>query len=205
MQLALSAYKVLLCTGAVVAGWPSFQWLILVSVRIDLVINSLSHGVPYMNHINVVFTGFCVRHCCWICQASDSDTESGRLPPVSFTNHSVNGNVQNSWSRSNRQSATRDFNPYSFEDSDAGSGSTQQNVGLNGGHVVVNNVAGSRAPLPGFSSFVWRRCLRDSISSSTITMRLHLMLPLSVSTSHLTLATFSSFIVYDDLILSSLV
>lgn len=25
---------------------------------------------------------------------------------------------------------------------------------LNGGHVFVNNVAGSRAPLPGFSSFV---------------------------------------------------
>jgi len=89
-----------------------------------------------------------------MCQASDSDTESAKIPPISFTNHYANGNVQNSWSRSNRQSAARDFNPYAFEDSDVGSGSSQPNFSLNGGHVVVNNVAGSRAPLPGFSSFV---------------------------------------------------
>jgi len=92
-----------------------------------------------------------------ICQASDTETESGGKvrPPMSFTNHYTNGNVQNSWSRSNRQSAARNFNPYSLDDSDVGSSSTQQTfTGLNGGHVVINNVAGSRAPLPGFSSFV---------------------------------------------------
>ena len=71
---------------------------------------------------------------------------------MSFANHYANGNVQNSWSRYNRES--REFNPYSLDDSDVGSGSTQQTFSLNGGHVVVNNVAGSRAPLPGFSSFV---------------------------------------------------
>jgi len=77
------------------------------------------------------------------------------MPPVTFANQYANGNVQNSWSRSNRQSAARDFNPYSFDDSDVGSGSTQQTFNpLNGGHIVINNVAGSRAPLPGFSSFV---------------------------------------------------
>jgi len=27
-------------------------------------------------------------------------------------------------------------------------------VNLNGGRIIVNNMAGSRAPLPGFSSFV---------------------------------------------------
>lgn len=35
---------------------------------------------------------------------------------------------------------------------------------LNGGHVFVNNVAGSRAPLPGFSSFVW--CARNVYCSA---------------------------------------
>lgn len=82
-------------------------------------------------------------------QASDSDVEAGK---TSFTNHYANFNVQNSWSRSNRQNAVHD--PYSVEDSDVTSASTTQALSLNGGHVIVNNVAGSRAPLPGFSSFV---------------------------------------------------
>ncbi len=40
---------------------------------------------------------------------------------------------------------------YSYTDSEADSNYA---VTLNGGHIIMNNMAGSRAPLPGFSSFV---------------------------------------------------
>lgn len=44
------------------------------------------------------------------------------------------------------------FNAYTYTDSEAES--SHYAMSLNGGQVILNNAAGSRAPLPGFSSFV---------------------------------------------------
>ena len=80
-------------------------------------------------------------------QESDSEPESEKdLPPPAFTNHYVNGDVQQSWQRHRTPS-----NLYSYTDSEHDSNYA---VTLNGGHIIMNNMAGSRAPLPGFSSFV---------------------------------------------------
>ncbi|XP_015923362.1 protein sidekick isoform X2 [Parasteatoda tepidariorum] len=81
-------------------------------------------------------------------QGSDSDAESnGKADPHSFVNHyaNVNDTLRQSWKRQ------RPVKPPSYTDSEP-EGSIQ--VSLNGGHIVMNNMAGSRAPLPGFSSFV---------------------------------------------------
>ncbi|KAG8178294.1 hypothetical protein JTE90_025804, partial [Oedothorax gibbosus] len=82
-------------------------------------------------------------------QGSDSDRESdaGKGDPHSFVNHyaNVNDTLRQSWKRQ------RPVKPPSYTDSEP-EGSIQ--VSLNGGHIVMNNMAGSRAPLPGFSSFV---------------------------------------------------
>ncbi|KFM81271.1 Protein sidekick, partial [Stegodyphus mimosarum] len=81
-------------------------------------------------------------------QGSDSERESdGKADPHSFVNHyaNVNDTLRQSWKRQ------RPVKPPSYTDSEP-EGSIQ--VSLNGGHIVMNNMAGSRAPLPGFSSFV---------------------------------------------------
>ena len=49
---------------------------------------------------------------------------------------------------------------YSYTDSEADSNYA---VTLNGGHIIMNNMAGSRAPLPGFSSF----CLENLFVTSS--------------------------------------
>ncbi|GFS62690.1 protein sidekick [Trichonephila inaurata madagascariensis] len=81
-------------------------------------------------------------------QGSDSERESDdKGDPHSFVNHyaNVNDTLRQSWKRQ------RPVKPPSYTDSEP-EGSIQ--VSLNGGHIVMNNMAGSRAPLPGFSSFV---------------------------------------------------
>lgn len=54
---------------------------------------------------------------------------------------------QNHWPNQNSS-----FNAYQYTDSEAES--SHYAFSLNGGQIVLNNTAGSRAPLPGFSSFV---------------------------------------------------
>ena len=70
------------------------------------------------------------------------------VPPPAFSNHYVNGDVEQSW----RRNRTPYNTAYSYPDSEADS--SQYGMMLNGGHILMNNMAGSRTPLPGFSSFV---------------------------------------------------
>ena len=69
--------------------------------------------------------------------------------PHSFVNHyaNVNDTLRQSWKR--QRPVVKNYT--SFTDSEQ-EGSTV--VSLNGGQIVMNNKARSRAPLPGFSSFV---------------------------------------------------
>lgn len=79
-------------------------------------------------------------------ESQGSDTESdAKGDPHSFVNHyaNVNDTLRQSWKR---QHVAK---PPSYTDSEQ-----DAVVGLNGGKIVLNNMAGSRAPLPGFSSFV---------------------------------------------------
>lgn len=55
---------------------------------------------------------------------------------------------QNQWNNNQNSS----FNAYQYTDSEAES--SHYAYSLNGGQIMLNNTAGSRAPLPGFSSFV---------------------------------------------------
>lgn len=57
--------------------------------------------------------------------------------------------IHNTWQNQNNSS----FNAYQYTDSEAES--SHYALSLNGGQIIMNNTAGSRAPLPGFSSFVW--------------------------------------------------
>lgn len=81
-------------------------------------------------------------------QNSESENESVRSEPHSFVNHyaNVNDTLRQSWKR---QRPVRNYSSYTDSEPE---GSAV--VSLNGGHVVMNNMARSRAPLPGFSSFV---------------------------------------------------
>ena len=80
--------------------------------------------------------------------ASASGGSSSR--PNSFvTSYVANGDVRSSWKRQ-RQPQVQ--NAYNYTDSEQDSSHYAQS--LNGGVILMNNMAGSRAPLPGFSSFV---------------------------------------------------
>ncbi|XP_052873091.1 protein sidekick [Anopheles cruzii] len=80
-------------------------------------------------------------------QASESENESVRSDPHSFVNHYVNNDLlRQSWMR---QKPVRNYSSYTDSDPE---GSAV--MSLNGGQIVMNNMARSRAPLPGFSSFV---------------------------------------------------
>ncbi|XP_063378104.1 protein sidekick isoform X1 [Cydia fagiglandana] len=81
-------------------------------------------------------------------QNSESDNESVRSEPHSFVNHyaNVNDTLRQSWKR---QRPVRNYSSYTDSEPE---GSAV--VSLNGGQIVMNNMARSRAPLPGFSSFV---------------------------------------------------
>ncbi|VVD05227.1 unnamed protein product [Leptidea sinapis] len=81
-------------------------------------------------------------------QNSESENESVRSEPHSFVNHyaNVNDTLRQSWKR---QRPVKNYSSYTDSEPE---GSAV--VSLNGGHIVMNNMARSRAPLPGFSSFV---------------------------------------------------
>ncbi|KAK6637522.1 hypothetical protein RUM44_007944 [Polyplax serrata] len=79
---------------------------------------------------------------------SDTENESVRSDPHSFVNHyaNVNDSLRQSWKR---QKPVRNYSSYTDSEPE---GSAV--VSLNGGQIIMNNMARSRAPLPGFSSFV---------------------------------------------------
>lgn len=81
-------------------------------------------------------------------QGSDSENESERSDPHSFVNHyaNVNDSLRQSWKR---QKPVRNYSSYTDSEPE---GSAV--MSLNGGQIIMNNMARSRAPLPGFSSFV---------------------------------------------------
>ncbi|KAJ8914572.1 hypothetical protein NQ315_010036 [Exocentrus adspersus] len=81
-------------------------------------------------------------------QGSESENESVRSDPHSFVNHyaNVNDTLRQSWKR---QKPVRNYSSYTDSEPE---GSAV--VSLNGGQIIMNNMARSRAPLPGFSSFV---------------------------------------------------
>ncbi|XP_031349288.1 protein sidekick isoform X2 [Photinus pyralis] len=81
-------------------------------------------------------------------QGSESENESVRSDPHSFVNHyaNVNDSLRQSWKR---QKPVRNYSSYTDSEPE---GSAV--VSLNGGQIIMNNMARSRAPLPGFSSFV---------------------------------------------------
>ncbi|KAI5697514.1 hypothetical protein M8J75_011594 [Diaphorina citri] len=81
-------------------------------------------------------------------QGSESENESVRSDPHSFVNHyaNVNDTLRQSWKR---QKPKRNYSSYTDSEPE---GSAV--VSLNGGQIIMNNMARSRAPLPGFSSFV---------------------------------------------------
>lgn len=80
-------------------------------------------------------------------QQSESENESVKSEPHSFVNHyaDVNDTLRASWKR---QRPVRQYSSHTESEPESGV------LSLNGGHVVLNNMARSRAPLPGFSSFV---------------------------------------------------
>ncbi|XP_076674857.1 sidekick cell adhesion molecule isoform X2 [Andrena cerasifolii] len=81
-------------------------------------------------------------------QGSESENESVHSDPHSFVNHyaNVNDSLRQSWKR---QKPVRNYSSYTDSEPE---GSAV--VSLNGGQIIMNNMARSRAPLPGFSSFV---------------------------------------------------
>uniref|UniRef100_A0A336LLQ7 CSON011301 protein n=1 Tax=Culicoides sonorensis TaxID=179676 RepID=A0A336LLQ7_CULSO len=82
-------------------------------------------------------------------QDSQSENESVHSDPHSFVNHyaNVNDSLRQSWKR---QKPVRNYSSYTDSEPE-GSGV----VSLNGGQIIMNNMARSRAPLPGFSSFFY--------------------------------------------------
>ncbi|XP_065583808.1 protein sidekick-like [Artemia franciscana] len=81
-------------------------------------------------------------------QSSESEEESVRSNPHSFVNHyaNVNDTLRQSWKR---QRPVRNYSSYTDSEEE---GSAV--MSLNGGQIVMNNLARSRAPVSGFSSFV---------------------------------------------------
>lgn len=82
-------------------------------------------------------------------ELSEGESEQ-QSEPASFVNHyaNVNDTLRQSWKR---QKPTTLRNYSSYTDSEAEGSAV---MSLNGGQIIMNNMAGSRAPLPGFSSFV---------------------------------------------------
>lgn len=85
----------------------------------------------------------------------ESELESTKDPGVStatgtFYNQYVNDTVRQSWQQSNPKSM---YGAYNYTDSEEAESSTY-GMSINGGYMMVNNTAGSRTPVAGFSSFV---------------------------------------------------
>ena len=89
-------------------------------------------------------------YCCQESELSEGESEAQQSEPASFVNHyaNVNDTLRQSWKR---QKPTQLRNYSSYTDSEAEGSAV---MSLNGGQIIMNNMAGSRAPLPGFSSFV---------------------------------------------------
>ncbi|KAK2702912.1 hypothetical protein QYM36_018507 [Artemia franciscana] len=81
-------------------------------------------------------------------QSSESEEESVRSNPHSFVNHyaNVNDTLRQSWKR---QRPVRNYSSYTDSEQERSAV-----MSLNGGQIVMNNMARSRAPVSGFSSFV---------------------------------------------------
>ena len=80
--------------------------------------------------------------------------ESPPPPPFRNRNAYVNDYDDDYQGHSHHQHRNQNhYNAYNYTDSEASS--SHYGLSLNSGQVVINNAAGSRAPLPGFSSFVW--------------------------------------------------
>lgn len=81
-------------------------------------------------------------------QHSESENESVHSDVHSFVNHyaNINNTLRQSWKR---QHVKTQYSSYTDSEPE---GSTV--MSLNGGQIIMNNMARSRAPLPGFSSFV---------------------------------------------------
>jgi len=71
-----------------------------------------------------------------------------------FPNNYANGNVQNSWKRTHGFSPASQYGTMAEEENSELDSSQYAYGSLSRGQIVLNNTAGSRAPLPGFSSFV---------------------------------------------------
>lgn len=82
---------------------------------------------------------------------SESEAESHHSEPHSFVNHyaNVNDTLRQSWRRQRPMQPQRNYSSYTDSEAEG-----SQVMSLNGGQIIMNNMAGSRAPLPGFSSFV---------------------------------------------------
>lgn len=106
-------------------------------------------------------------------QASDLDSiqkmgaSAASTRPAAFVQpYTTSGEVMNSWKRARQYSngpaqaagleprGARGGLPTAYNYPDSEQDSSQYAMSLNGGHVIMNNIAGSRAPLGGFSSFV---------------------------------------------------
>nr|XP_015838694.1 PREDICTED: protein sidekick isoform X2 [Tribolium castaneum] len=79
-------------------------------------------------------------------QGSESENDSVLSNSHSFVNHYANVNepLRPSWKR---QKPVRNFSSHTDSEPEG-------SASLNGGQIIINNMARSRAPLPGFSSFV---------------------------------------------------
>ena len=95
-------------------------------------------------------------------QGTESDSGGAGSDPHSFVNHyaNVNNTFRQSWKKQKPlqpvAAAATSTNPRgysSFTESSDQDGNSAV-VSLNGTQLVMNNKARSRAPLPGFSSFV---------------------------------------------------
>ena len=79
--------------------------------------------------------------------------ESPPPPPFRNRNAYVNDYDDDYQGHSHHQHRNQNhYNAYNYTDSEASS--SHYGLSLNSGQIVINNAAGSRAPLPGFSSFV---------------------------------------------------
>ncbi|WAQ96469.1 SDK-like protein [Mya arenaria] len=92
---------------------------------------------------------------------------TGYAPPTSITRNIYGAApvtpapISSNWQSPNPSAnANSSFNAYQYTDSEAES--SHYAFSLNGGQIIMNNTAGSRAPMPGFSSFVCMKSARVS-------------------------------------------
>ncbi|GAB1600757.1 protein sidekick-1 isoform X2 [Argonauta hians] len=86
--------------------------------------------------------------------SEESEDETAKNPTTTtagtFYNQYVNDTVRQSWQQSNPRTM---YSAYNYTDSEEADSSTY-GMNVNGGYMMVNNTAGSRTPVAGFSSFV---------------------------------------------------